>query len=54
MVLIKGGFLVQYLSQKFFAKIQPISNIENDFESQNFEIFKQIVHNFVKADSDII
>ena len=28
--------------------------LKNDFENQNFEMFKEVVHNFVKSDSDII
>ena len=27
---------------------------KNDFESTNFEMFKEVVHNFGKSDDDII
>ena len=37
------GLLIKYSSQKFFfGKIQPFLDIENDFETQNFEIFDQV------------
>ena len=39
--------------KKFFGKIQPISDTENDLETQNFEIFTKVVHNFDKSDNVI-
>ena len=30
----------------------PILDTENDFETQNFEIFDKVVHNFGKFDDD--
>ena len=38
----------------FFGKIQPIFNTKNDFESTNFEMFEEVVHNFGKSDDDKI
>ena len=32
----------------------PIWQIFNDFENQNFEMFKEVVHNFDKSNGDII
>ena len=29
------------------------SALKNDFEEENFEMFKEVVHNFGKSDSDI-
>ena len=28
--------------------------LNNDFESQNFEIFEEVVDNFVRSDDDMI
>ena len=28
--------------------------LKNDFENQNFDVFKKVVHNFGKSDDDII
>ena len=36
-------------SEFFFGKIRPILDTENDFETQNFEIFDKVAHNFGKA-----
>ena len=30
------------------------NDFENDFENPNFEMFKDVVHNFAKSDSAII
>ena len=38
----------------FFGRIRPIFNTKNDFECTNFEMFKEVVHNFGKSDDDII
>ena len=35
-------------------KDSSISIMKNDFESQNFEIFDQVAHNFGKSDYDMI
>ena len=52
---IKVDLLVKYSSQNFFfGRIQPIFNTENDFESTNFEMFEEVVHNFGKSDHDMI
>ena len=53
--LIKVCLLVQYSSKKFFlARFNQFSTLKNDFENQNFEMFKEVVHNFGKSDGDII
>ena len=38
----------------FFGRSDQFSTQKNDFENQNFEMFKEVVYNFVKSDSDII
>ena len=35
-------------------RFDQLSIPKNDFENQNFEMFKEVVHNFVKSDSHII
>ena len=35
-------------------RFDQFSTLKNDFEHQNFEIFEENVHNFVKSDDDII
>ena len=53
--LIEVGLLIKYSSQNcFFGKIQPNSNKKNDFESTNFEMFEEVVHNSGKSDHDMI
>ena len=45
--LISVGFANQiFFTEIFLGKIQPILDTENDFETQNFEIFDQVVHTF--------
>ena len=34
--------------------IRLILDTENDFETQNFEIFDKVVHNFGRSDDDMI
>jgi len=43
-----------FFTEFFFGKIQPILDTENDFETQNFEIFDKVVHDFSKPDEVII
>ena len=43
-----------FFMEIFFGKIRPILDTENDFETQNFEIFDKVVHNFGKSDEVII
>ena len=52
--LIQFGLLIKYSSQLFLGKIRPILNTKNYFETQNFEIFDKVVHNFGKSDKVII
>ena len=49
---MKVGLLNQYSSQK--KNLVKDSTLKNDFESQNFEMFEEVVHNFGKSDGDII
>ena len=35
-------------------RFKQFSTLKNDFENQNFEMFKEVVHNFGKSDSDTI
>ena len=51
--LIKVGLLIQYFSQKKMKRFDQFSTPKNDFE-MNFNMFKEVVHNFEKSDSDII
>ena len=46
----KSGFW----DDSIFGKIQSILTQKNDFESTNFEMFKEVVHNFGKSDDDMI
>ena len=43
-----------FFTEFSFGKIRPILDTENDFETQNFEIFEKVVHNFGKPDEVII
>ena len=53
--LIKVGLLVQYISKNFFLeRLDQFLTQKNDFESMNFEMFKEVVHNFGKSDDDMI
>ena len=38
------------LWKKKIGKIWPILDTENDFETQNFDIFDKVVHDFGKPD----
>ena len=40
--------------QIFFEWLNQFSTMKNDFENQNFEMFKETVDNFGKSDSDIL
>ena len=53
--LIKVGLLAQCSSYIFFLEIfyQYFSQ-KNDFESTNFEMFEEDVHNFGKSDNNMI
>ena len=49
------GLLVQYSSKNFFLeRFDQFSTLKNEFENQNFQIFKEVVHNFGKSAGDII
>ena len=37
----------------FLERFDQFSTLKNDFENQNFEMFKEVVHNFDKSDGDI-
>ena len=36
------------------GRVDQVSTLKNDFENQNFEMFKEVVHNFGMSNSDII
>ena len=38
----------------FFGIILPFFVLKNNFESQNFEMFGEVSHNFGKSDDDMI
>ena len=53
--LLKVGLLVKYSSQNFFLeRFNQFLTQKNDFESTNFEMFQEVVHNFGKSDDDMI
>ena len=53
--IIKVGLLVQYPSQILFLKrFNQFSILKINFENQKFQMFEEIVHNFIKSDGDII
>ena len=53
--LLKVGLLVKYPSEKFFLeRFDQFLTKKNDFESTNFEMFEEDVHNFGKSDDDMI
>ena len=53
--LIKVGVPVQYFSKNFFLeRFDQFSTLKYDFETQNFEMFEEVVHKFCKSDTDII
>ena len=55
MSIVKVHLLVKYSSQKRRnGKILLIFNAENGFESTNFEIFEEVVHNFGRSEDDMI
>jgi hypothetical protein len=53
---IKVGLLVQYSPKQIFfgENLTNFFTQKNDFVSQNFEFFEEVVHNFGKADNDMI
>ena len=38
----------------FFERFDQFLTQKNDFESMNFEMFEEIVHNFGKSDDEMI
>ena len=38
----------------FFVRFNQFSTLKNDFESQDIEMFEEVVHNFGKFDDDMI
>ena len=53
--LIKVGLLIKYSSQNFFSeRFNQLQTLKNDFESMNFAIFDEVVHNFGKSEDVII
>ena len=49
MSLIKVGFLRQYsIQKKNWERFDQFQTLKNDFETQNFEVFDKVVHNFGK------
>ena len=57
-ILENKEFKKSKLSKTLFNKSWSPSSIflteKNDFESTNFEMFKEVVHNFGKSDNDMI
>ena len=52
---MKVGLLFKYSSQKiFFGRFDQFLTQKNYFESTNFEMFKEYVHNFGKSDNNMI
>ena len=45
-----------YLKNKSETLVQfdQFSALKNDFKNPNFKTFKEVVHNFVKSDNDMI
>ena len=44
-----------FLTEKIFlARFDQFQTLKNDFETQNFEIFDKVVHNFGKPEEVII
>ena len=43
-----------FFTEFFFGKFRPILGPKNDFETQTFEIFDKVVHNFGKSDKGIV
>ena len=37
-----------------WTHLDQFSTLKNEYENQNFEMFEEVIHNFVKSDSDII
>ena len=53
--IMKVGLLTKYSSQKNnFERFDQFYTLKNDFQTQNFEIFDKVVHNFGKSDNVII
>ena len=53
--VIKVGLLHQYSTQNFFLeRFNQFSTLKNDFESQNFEMFDEVSHNFGMSDDGMI
>ena len=38
----------------FLERFSQFLTQKNDFESTNFDMFEEVVHNFVKSDGEII
>ena len=46
--------MIKYSSQNFFfERFDQFLTQKNKFESTNFEMFEEVVHNFGKSDDDI-
>ena len=54
--IINKRYLVSNIlhNRKNLERLDQFSTLKNDFESQNFEMFEEVDHNFGKFDSDII
>ena len=51
----KLGTLVVILHRNFFLeRFNQFLTQKNDFESTNFDMFEEVVHNFGKSDDDMI
>ena len=47
-------FLLKVGLKEKMERFDQSSTLKNDFENQNFEMFKEVVYNFGKSDGDII
>ena len=43
-----------FFKEKKSERFRGFLILKNDFDNQNFEMFKEVVHNFGMSDSDII
>ena len=43
-----------FFKEKKLERFNQFSTLKNYFKNQNFDMFKEVVHNFGKSDGDII
>ena len=47
-------FVIFFKEILFLEGLDQFSTLKNDFESDIFEVFEEVIHNFDKSDGDII